>query len=305
MEELTRTIQELPWLGMIPVALVFLLGLVLWAAGRRVLRTGFAAGGLLAGIAAGLAAANIEAIATLGVPPWTIALAAAVIVAIVCAVLYRIVLAATIGVLLGGLVPLGVWTGVDLGWFQSDARPAQAALPSDPPPAGNDSVAAQDDEINRWLDDWFGAGGAEPGPSAAAEEPKPTIEETAVRSAATWLEWLREATDAAVEAPKVAWAQMSQPLRWSLVAAAGVGVLLGLILGAAAPSLSASMVTALGGALLLLVSGWITAIRLGAGDWPGMPSNAVSWLAWWVAAAVIGLGVQWTIRPKRADKSVS
>lgn len=299
MEQLRSTIADLPWLGMIPVALAFLFGLVVWAAGRRVLKTGFGAAGLVTGVVAGLAASHVEIVSSTGVPPWVLAVVGAALLGLVAALLYRLVLAATIGVLLGGLVPLGVWAAVQLGWVPLEpGRPIpQSALASDAP-----ATSAQGDELDKWLDDVLGASSAplEDQAGASAEAP---AKEAVASSATAWLEWLQRIADAAAAAPKAAWEQSPQPLRWTMVAAAAVGILLGLVLGAAAPTLSASAVTALGGSLLLLASAWVMAIKLGAGEGPWIPSSSIAFLGWWMVAAVIGLGVQWMIRPTRADKA--
>ncbi|MEE8458907.1 MAG: hypothetical protein V3S08_03485, partial [Phycisphaerales bacterium] len=82
---------------------------------------------------------------------------------------------------------------------------------------------------------------------------------------------------------------------------AASGGVLGLFLGAAAPAISASIVTALGGSLLLLSSGWTIALRLHAPEqW--LPHTTPQWLLWWMVAAVIGLCLQWIFRSKPADK---
>jgi hypothetical protein len=101
--------------------------------------------------------------------------------------------------------------------------------------------------------------------------------------------------------PKQVWEGTSGPLRWIVVASAASGGVLGLFLGAAAPAISASIVTALGGSLLLLSSGWTIALRLHAPEqW--VPDTTPKWLLWWMVAAVIGLCLQWIFRSKPADK---
>ena len=85
------------------------------------------------------------------------------------------------------------------------------------------------------------------------------------------------------------------------MAALAVGGLLGLVLGAAAPGASASVVTALGGSLLLLGCAFTIAARLKAPD-NLIPSTSAAWTSWWLVTAVIGLGLQWIFRRKHADK---
>ena len=90
-------------------------------------------------------------------------------------------------------------------------------------------------------------------------------------------------------------------LRWVLVSAAGAGAVLGLVLGAAAPSVAASLVTALFGSLLLIGSSWTFAVKLSLPE-RFMPQSSWQWLAWWLIVAVIGLGLQWIFRVKPTDK---
>src|SRR5262245_50317949 len=70
MKDLTQMFQELPWSGLIPVILVVLMGLLLWAGGRKALRAGFAIIGLLVGGLCGLVLG--DSIDT-GFSPWIVA----------------------------------------------------------------------------------------------------------------------------------------------------------------------------------------------------------------------------------------
>ena len=306
MEDLTKTIVELPPPGLIPVVLLLLVGLVLWAAGRRVLRTGFAAAGLIFGGVMGYAAGGLDIVAQMQLPAWVFAAVAAVVAALVFAAAYRLVLAAVIALLLAALAPLSVWTAAEMG-----ALPVKGggSVTQEPLFAGSlqQPNAEPATDLDRWLEEMFGT------PGAPGEETEPVINEQDPvlpppdddAEANVWSQWWARARAVFVDLFRTAWKKSPEPLRWSVVAAAAVGGLLGLVLGAAAPAISAAVVTALGGSGIMLTSSLTLATRVEAlqGSW--MPSTPTAWLAWWVALAVIGLGIQWMLRTKRADKPAS
>ncbi len=286
MQETTQRIAELPWTGLIPVVVLFLLGLVMWSAGRRALRTVFAAGGLLVGCVMGLAATDVARVADIGMPAWSVVLIVAVVTGVVALAAYRLVLAASIGVLLAGLIPLGVLTATELGAVRID----DGVISVQPPLA----TGAPD-----WLDQWLDSAEAATPPTEAIE-PAP-VNASALDELPQWGERVRRFVALFTELPRQVWESTSGPLRWVVVASAASGGVLGLFLGAAAPAISASIVTALGGSLLLLSSGWTIALRLHAPEqW--LPHTTPQWLLWWMVAAVIGLCLQWIFRSKPADK---
>jgi hypothetical protein len=286
-EELIKTIQELPWPGLIPVVLLLVLGVVLWAAGRRVLKTGFAAAGLIFGGVLGYAAGGLQAVASLNIPAWVFAAVAAVVAAIVFAAAYRLVLAGAIAILLALLAPLAVLT------VKGD-HTVQTTLFGDVAPAGSEANADEFDRVEG------PAGNA--GEQAAPEE-QAAAEEGSVSE--TLREWWDRAAQILASASAAVWHETPDSLRWTVLAAAAVGALLGLVVGAAAPSFSASVVTALGGSVIMLSSGLVlvTHVKIPLTSW--MPTTPTALLIWWVVLAVIGLGVQWILRARRADKPAS
>ena len=286
MQELTQKIAELPWTGLIPVAVVFVVGLIMWASGRRVLRTVFAAAGILVGCVVGLAASEVDRVIATGMPAWSVVVIGAVLLGIVAAAAYRLVLAASIGLLLAGLIPLGVLAASEMGavTIEDDGgitvqQPMATAVPD-------------------WWDQWLTDSDA-PTPDEPVEPPPAAA--PAAEDLPSWSERVRRVYTASIELPGQVWEGTTGPLRWILLAGAASGAVLGLFLGAAAPAISASIVTALGGSLLLLGSGCAMALKLRAPEqW--LPTSTTQWLLWWMAAAVIGLGLQWIFRTKPADK---
>ncbi len=285
MQDLTQKIAELPWSGLIPVVVVFLTGVVMWASGRRVLRIVFAAAGVLVGTVLGLAANEVDRIAGIGMPAWSVILITAVLLGIIAAAAYRLVLAASIGLLLACLVPLGVLTAIELtgGTIERDAITVQ------------EPVATVEPD---WFAQWLDAADQELPPAEA----EPTmIHDTATEDLGRWSERVQRVWTVLTELPGEAWANTPLPRRWILLAGAASGAVLGLFVGAAAPVISASMVTALGGSLLLLSSGWTMALKLRAPE-QFLPGSTLQWLLWWMVAAVIGHFLQWIFRSKPADK---
>jgi hypothetical protein len=281
MQETTQRIADLPWTGLIPVAVFFLLGLVMWSAGRRTLRTVFAAGGLMVGCMMGLAASDVQRVVDIGMPTWSVVLIGAVVIGVIALAAYRLVLAASTGVLLAALIPLGVLTTVQI---ENGTISIQAPLATGEP-----------DLWDQWLDSVEDAT-----PPLAAVEPTPASA-SAIDDLPQWSERVRRFARLFSELPRQMWESTSGPLRWIVVASAASGGVLGLFLGAAAPAISASVVTALGGSLLLLTSGWTIALKLHAPEqW--LPHTTPQWLLWWMVAAVIGLCLQWIFRSKPADK---
>lgn len=277
------------WTGLIPVAVVFVVGVVMWASGRRVLRTVFAAAGLLVGCVVGLAASEVDQVIATGMPAWTVVLIAAVLLGIVAAAAYRLVLAASIGLLLAGLVPLGVLTASELGavTIEDEGRitvqqPLATAVPD-------------------WWDQWLTDGDA-PSPYEPVKPVEPTVADSpGAEDLPSWSERVRRVYTATLDLPEQVWERTTGSLRWILLAGAASGAVLGLFLGAAAPAFSASIVTALGGSMLLLGSGCAMALKLRTPEqW--LPATTTQWLLWWMVAAVIGLGLQWIFRTKPADK---
>ena len=95
---------------------------------------------------------------------------------------------------------------------------------------------------------------------------------------------------------------LPETVRRRLLAAVLVAAALGFVLGTLASSFSASLVTAFGGGLALLVGFWAGVCKLGFADAAWLPDGPRAWLTSWVLLTIIGLLIQWTGRPRRADK---
>lgn len=288
------TLNTLPWGGIVPLVLLCVVGLLLWAAGRRVLRAGLAAIGLLLGFALGWAG-GVQV--DLGVSPWVPAVIGAAVLACLAALTYRLAVAAALAIVLGLAAPLMVLT---LGPYaraeQTAAANGQTTAPAPQP------LSERLDEFTRWLQSYdeepeeAATPGSILGDLAADELGLSEANQERLEQGQRIAEHLGEEA-------RSWWAEAPPPVRSRMVFAAVVGALLGILLGTLAPHACASGVTAFGGSLL-----WMSSLRLmlvdlspAAIEW--LPDTAPLWLGIWFGVAFIGLAIQWMIRRPRADKS--
>ena len=81
--------------------------------------------------------------------------------------------------------------------------------------------------------------------------------------------------------------------------------MLGFVVGTGAPVFSAIVVSSLGGSFLILSTGWIMGAKIPHADGLLDKLTPTTWTLLWLITSVLGLGIQWIFRPKRADKSAS
>lgn len=288
MTDLTTTLQDLPLAAFTPVALMIIVGIVLWAAGRRILRAGFAIVGLLAGAAIGFALGEHPA---LGLAPWVAAILGAIVVACIFALAYRIAVALSMGAVLAVAAPLCVLAVASL----------QAGERADEGQAKDATTEEVRDSISDWLAQHEQT--LKDATDAVKRSSDEAIERSGLReSASEQIEELRGYGSRVMEGLHAEWEKTPPALRPKLKLAAVIGALAGIVLGLLARRFSDSAITALGGSLLWLTGLRILAVRMGIGDQPWLPSSAVGFMALWLAAAFIGLGIQWTFSRRRVDK---
>ncbi len=313
MNELSQTIQEVPLAGLVPVILLIIVGLLMWTAGRKLLRPGFAAAGLLLGGAAGwLVGENIN----LGIPGWLVAIIVGIVVAAVASLAYRLAVASALAVVLGVASPMAVISINEMQGAILREQPTDTELPEEPavpenerpdwlpdlpdyPNGEDESEAVQEriDEIERWLHERIRD--QMPGMPLQRDSITPN-QFTFNDEVAEHLEHVKNFAEAIASGIAEVWNQTPESLRPILVAATILGGLLGLLVGALIPVFSASVVTAFGGSLLWLFGVRILSERLADGAM--MPSSVRAWLVLWIIVSVIGLCIQWMFRPKQADK---
>lgn len=293
MSELSQAIQDLPLAGLIPVVLLIIVGIILWAAGRRVLRAGFAAAGLIIGGAVGWMLGNAL---TLGISPWITAAVLGIIVACIAALMYRVAVAGALALVFGIAAPMAVVTVAEIqGVDKSILQPIETEPDDEPAPA-------EPDELDRF----FGGAGLDeaggpissPGDASGGEGDAIDLTEEAaerLQQARSYAEQLRAGLQAW-------WDETPEKLRPAIIGAAIGGILLGVLFGALAPMLSAAVVTAFGGSLLWLSALRIVVTQIGEPVTNWLPSQATWLLALWLIISLIGVTIQWMFRPKPADK---
>ncbi|HRQ74793.1 MAG TPA: hypothetical protein PK098_02625 [Phycisphaerales bacterium] len=311
MNELSQTLQDLPALSLIPVGLLVLVGLLLWGAGRRVLRTGFAAVGLLVGGGIGWLLGDSF---NLGVPAWIVAVAVALVLAAVAALLYRFAVAGALACVLAVAAPLAVVVITELNpRVELRAPQADDADVDDASPPATPSER-KPDEFDKWLDperwikdqikDRLPGQLGENGELGQPLTPREIGERFGMSDEmGEQIDRLESYARRLIDAIGSVWSQTAPAIRPYLVASAIGGALLGLMLGAMAPGFSAAIVTAFGGSLLWLGGGRLIAEHMGYADASWMPAAGTSWLTIWVVTAMVGFAIQWTFHRRKADKS--
>ena len=310
MNEFADNFQSIPYATLIASLILLLIGLILWAAGRRVLRPAFGAIAFLGGIGAGWAAGiKID----LGVSLWVTALIVAFLFMCVAILAYRAMIATGMALVLTIIAPLAIWGGAELrsgaqvasldpeveseqslssplpiiedadSWWERENAPEKENTTDDDPdsrePASADTLTGLDP-----ISDLF------PFNPALLESSGDRVEQAAgyVATVSHWSQSMWETTP--------------PNLRPGMIIAAIVGALTGFLVGTLASSISVSVVTAFGGSLLWMTSSAVFARELGLSDNLYSMLTAPGWLLVWAMSGIIGLSIQWTYQPKRADR---
>ncbi|MHC4908771.1 MAG: hypothetical protein ACYTF9_03515 [Planctomycetota bacterium] len=284
MHEIAEAIQQMPSRSWVPILVVTAIGIVLWAAGGRLLRTAFALLGFVFGAAVGWFLGHAV---ELGAPVGIIALVAALLLACVGTLAYRTAVAAGLAAVLAIAAPLAVWSVADLkGLEAAVSGPLGTPEPVLTAPVEPDPAADDPDPIDTWLAEIRGQGAESAGIS---EEVVDSLE------AATTL------AEQIVEQAGVVWEKIPESIRGQMIGATVVGGLIGFLVGTLATAFSATLVTAFAGSVTWMAGGWSAMSKAGV-DGPWAPATPAAWLVLWFALALIGLAVQWTVRAKAADK---
>lgn len=270
-------------------------GLVIWAFGGRLVRPTVGLAGLVAGAALGLAAGSY-------LPPdlsiwWPVA-AGAIAVGLVALAAYRFVMALMLALALGLAAPLAFFTFAELtGKYANEAGTPLTDEELVLPGLGN--------EANDKVNDWIGEGVAridEEADRVLIPATTPAGEEMNAEDSSQWRRRLVEAREHALTTAAQNWKDAPKRQKWTTVLFALGGIGSGVIAGILLPTLGAAVVTALAGSLIVLVSGSWLAVWTGAPIDRLWPDTATAPLIAWMALAVIGLGLQFSLRRKKADK---
>ncbi len=322
MVEVSHAINEVPWTGMVPIALAGLIGLILWAAGRRVLSPAFATAGVLIGGVIGWFFG--ELLHDFNVAIWIPAVAGAVLMGCLAGLASRLVVAIALGLTVGLAVPLTVMTLAQ----EQIIEPAMVAEDQTEPSAANNALAHDApeppvDEINQWLDEDRQRRLARelglPEEITAVDDIREFLDNSLLNDdgasesaqpdsplqvqAERYVDHFEQVAVKFAGSVKSRWDGTPAQLKPTVVASAITGTLIGVLLGALAKTFSAIAVTAFGGSLLWLTCTGVLLTRLDVPEGLWTPGASVDWLALWLITAVIGLGVQWMLRPRQNDKS--
>lgn len=292
----------LPTVGLLALAGV---GLLLWCVGRKLVRPACAVCGLVLGGLGGWALG--QALADQGA--WVIPLVVGGGVAggLLAVLLFRLWMALSGAALLALAIPAAVliWQGTPPPSADDSAPQRESTRQAAESDKSDEADAADDAEAPavpfRDLVEAFAKPDAEKKDGAkegdAADE-APSVGqalETASQAARSWSQKQLEQLGAW-------WEQMSPGLRSTLYVAGAVGGLTGLLLGLIAPRLTASLQTALVGAILILFSAH-RLIAMHAPDQAGyLPQSPRGLLVWVGLITLLGLLFQWTLLRRRTDK---
>jgi hypothetical protein len=281
----------------IPLAFGVILGLMLWIGGRRLARPALAILGLLLG---GLLGWFVGSVLGLGLVTWAIAIAAGGVLAFLAAQLERMAITAGLSIILGitaaGSVVF-VMSAIHAA-REAKADPPAAFESQHPDPPDPWTAGAPKDLID-FLNEIRVSTEPPPQVESAVEADADTDAAEAARKSAARV---RALGDELLQAAKEAFAEAPREAVAGVISAAVIGALLGLALGVLTPAFATALMTALLGAALWLGCGAGVAVRLGVPGVSWLPDSWLGWLVLWVVAAVIGLCIQWMLRPKSADK---
>ena len=296
MPDLLQSIQNMPLAGIVPAFALLIAGLVLWLAGKRVLRGAFILMGLLIGAMIGLL---IDIDGQSGMPGWVLPTLCGVGMSMFAAFTYRLAAAVMMAIVLGLACSLSV---IAVNEFQVQRGSGLSA--------DGDAMINVDDSISAWIEEHDDPTAREQAKAAlqdAREQVTTRLDDLASKyglqnETAAGIEHARSVGHAVAESIRQRWASTPKRLKPMVSLSAIVGALTGLIIGLIMRRFSDCAVTAMVGAAVWLSALHVIAIRLGAPDGPWFPRSTLVWLGVWLAVAVIGLTVQWTRKQSHADK---
>jgi len=309
--------------GLIVAGFGVLIGIMLWAFGRRILRPGFVLVGAILGAASGyVLAVGLD----LPVPDWAPALIGAALLGLFAWIAYRPAMGVFLAVLLGVACPLGV-----IGWAEyRGAIDIRAAAASDDDPRADERATPEEilgdlrdgfdllretdnalEDLRRDIEERLRQRRIDDSPSDdldaddldAGETGTDAAESNAGYVPAAWIEKYSEVVAHLRGEFLRQWEAAPPGVRRSIVLSAACGAIFGLLLGLSLPAIGAAVATAAAGAALALFSAWALVSGLGLGEGPWIPGSTGAWIITWGALTAAGMAIQWTFRPRTADSS--
>ncbi|MFW6336735.1 MAG: LPXTG cell wall anchor domain-containing protein [Phycisphaeraceae bacterium] len=293
-------LQSDPATGMTHVELgvlggLCLVGLALVLLGRRLVKPACVVSGAVLGLGAAWIAAGVwPTLATYWIP---LLLTGAVAGGLLAGALFRFWVAFAAAAFLALVVPLATlaWQGAPLPMQNGAANGAANGAGDDA--AGDDAAEAGelDNRASALIDEET---------RRRVEERVDEVGEAAGEFGVAVLESLRELAARQRDAVEAWWKELGEQGRRNVLVGAGVGGVLGLLLGVAVPYTASSVLSSLAGSLLLVFAGRTLAWGLGGEAVSGyVPTEPRTLAAAVGLITVVGIIVQWTLRPKKDDAS--
>ncbi len=302
-------LPDLPWGAyLIPLG-VLIAGLVLWVAGRKVLKPITVAVFGLVGTTIGYVIIGPLPAAAGIAPIWVWTLGLTAVGLIVGSLLFRFAMGLGLGLTLAGVGVLtaAIITGPPGNTPPNDPTAAALSEVSDP----IDRLRAEGLALRERLRLRLSEANLQLASPADASKPQtpptPTDDTDAARRFVTEAQQNAAAFASALwQEAKAAWNMRSPTQRLSMLVAAGVGFILGTWLGVGVPKWAAGAVTALAGAALWLSAGaWLVTSAGLPGAARVESFTAGQWLVIWGVIAMLGVALQWSGLAERRKKKVA
>ncbi|MCI0366377.1 MAG: hypothetical protein L0Y44_16520 [Phycisphaerales bacterium] len=277
--ELAQFVNGLPWGGFFPICFVVIIGFVLWSGGQRVLRVGIPLLGMLVGWSLGW---MLEVQILEGFSQLICAVVCGGILLTVGILAYRAAVAVTMMVVIGLAAPLSI-VAIAASAAEESGRTLESAKVDPPTGADYDRyLKSGDRQASPVTEDVERAKDALA--LALSEQEERQFEEA-------WLTFNNVRGYATQQ-----WEKTPHSLRPTLILAAVIGSLVGLVLGIVTPAVSATAMTSMAGSLLWLGGMRVLALRFEVPDGPWLPTSNVTWLIVWLITSIVGGIVQWIFR---------
>ncbi len=290
--QMVQELRSLPWGAHLLMFLALATGLILWCAGRKVLKPMVVVAFALMGGVAGFFLPPITALGD-SLSVYAGLAIGLVLGALLGVLLYRFAMATSFGVVLAIAAPLTA--AIVLG------------VPADPAPPPDGGSATASEQIARNIEH-LRQSIAEPSPHDTtpdgAGEPNATERQRVAAAVHTATDRVRAFLQALDDELKARWEQLPPANRLIIGGSAAVGLALGFVLGLLLPRWAAGTVTAMFGAAVWLPCAlWFwTAAGLPGG--PALDRRPDLCLIIWAATSGVGMLMQWwgLVRRNRGKK---
>ena len=311
MTDFQNLIQQLPTQIYLVVGIAFIIGIIIWALGNRLLRPMMLLIGVVAGSSIGFIISGYFPDTVSAIFPVA---GGALLFGIIALAVYRMAMSVTLALCLALACPLAYYTYTEIaGTYEGQSgEPLTADDLKLPLTAANEGITSTSDIIpnissndlkkatdtsKKIVKDLLSTqSDADSDDATQNENTKPLIPES-------WRKTMRNSISLVSTTAQNHWHDAPAAQKLGIVVAALAGLLGGFFAGVLLPSASAAIVTALTGSIIMLISGfwiatrfsfpWIDSIR---------PHSATASLTWWLALSIIGLFIQMTASKRKKHR---